>query len=65
MTKKRERDGRDDNVPAVVVANATERHLLKARKLLREAQSRLTSRDDAPIDSKDDEDKKGGEDPNG
>ena len=65
MTKKRERDGRDDNVPVVVVENATERHLLKSRKLLREAQSRLSSRDDGAIDSKDDKDKNDDEDPNG
>jgi hypothetical protein len=55
MTKKRERDGSDDNAPAVVITDATERHLSKARELLREAQSRLSSRDAAAIDVKRDE----------
>jgi len=50
MTKKREPDGRDDNAPAVIVDDATERHLVKARALLREARSRLSSRDDGAVD---------------
>lgn len=51
MTKKREPDERDDNAPVAVVDDATERHLVKARQLLREARSRLSSRDDGSIDS--------------
>ena len=67
MTKKRERDGHDDSAPAVVVTNATERHLSKARELLREAQSRLSSRDDGAIEAKLDEEPDGDDDegPNG
>ncbi len=52
MTKERDRDGRDDHAPAVGGEDATERHLVKARELLREAQSRLASRDDDTSDSK-------------
>lgn len=52
MTKKRERDGREDNAPTTAVGDdATERHLVKARALLREARSRLSSRDDGTADS--------------
>ena len=61
MTKKRERDGHRDSAPAVIVDDATERHLVKARALLREARSRLSSRDDGAIVN-DDTDAGDGED---
>ena len=42
-----DRDGRDENAPATPAADdPTERHLLRARELLREARSRLTTHDD-------------------
>jgi len=40
----------DESAPAIPTADdPTERHLLKARELLREARSRLTARDDEAI----------------
>jgi len=44
--------GRDENAPAIPAADdPTERHLLKARELLREARSRLTARDNDGVAS--------------
>lgn len=52
MTKKSDRDGREDNAPSAVVGDdPTERHLVKARELLRRARSRLSSRDNGAADS--------------
>ena len=45
----KERDGDDErerNAPATPIADRTERHIVKARELLREARSRLRARDD-------------------
>lgn len=59
MTKKRERDQRDDNAPVVIDDDATERHLLKSRELLRQARSRLSSREGSAVESGRDEEPSG------
>ncbi len=52
MPQNDDRDGRDPGAPPAPVADdATQRRLVKARELLREARSRLSSRDDAAVDA--------------
>jgi hypothetical protein len=47
-----DRDGRDESTPASAAADdRTERHLVRARELLREARSRLTARDHVASES--------------
>lgn len=52
MPKKDDRTDPDRRAPVTpIVDNATERHLVKARELLREARSRFSSRDDGVVDT--------------
>jgi hypothetical protein len=56
MTKAlHDRGSYDSNAPSAPAADdPTERHLVKARELLREARSRLTARDGEPAEAKPD-----------
>ncbi len=66
MRKPAKRDAREKNAPAVpVTGDATERHLLKSRELLRQVHARLAARDAGahPADNDDDDDDDDTEEP--